>query len=211
MPISRTNPHFTPRRATASGILAALSLVFVGACAEETRVVSEHGLLIGLPDAQRAGEQTRSTGIRTSPLETVDDADLIRTAPTGERVIICQSPRHVILLTRRLLASNDESDGVLFYNQLISDDTKRRAISEGEDPARILDYFKENRADILDLLAAMPMGELSPEVAYEPVDDGSGKDRARLRIRSSLSRKLEFTQLWVQKEGRNQYRLLWVK
>jgi hypothetical protein len=181
-------------------------------CAEETTVISETGLLVGLPEAQRGGKQTTSSGAgRMNPLETVDDAELIRTAPTGERVLICQSPRHVVVLTRRLLASNDESDGVLFYNQLVSDDTKRRAIKEGEDPTRILEYFKENRAEILDLLAAMPMGELSPEVAYEPVDDGSGKDRARLRIRSSLSRKLEFTQLWVQKEGRNQYRLLWVK
>ena len=180
-------------------------------CAEETTVISESGLLIGLPEAKRAGEQTRSSGVRTSPLETVNDADLIRTTPTGERVIISQSPRHVVILTRRLLASNDESDGVLLYNQLVSDDTKRRALSEGEDPTRVLEYLKDNKADILELLAAMPMGELSPEIAYEPIDDGSGKDRARLRVRSSLSRKLHFTQLWVQKEGPNQYRFLWVK
>lgn len=208
-----STPFPTPRLSAllrAGG--AALLPFLLSGCAEETTVISETGLLVGLPEAQRGGKQTTATGgVRTSPLETVDDAELIRTAPTGERVLICQSPRHVVVLTRRLLASNDEADGVLLYNQLVSDDTKRRAIKEGEDPTRILEYFKENRAEILDLLAAMPMGELSPEVAYEPVDDGSGKDRARLRIRSSLNRKLEFTQLWVQKEGRNQYRLLWVK
>lgn len=180
-------------------------------CAEETTVISEHGLLLGLPDAERGGKPAKATGLGGNPMETVGDTDLIRTTPTGERIIICQSPRHVLLLTRQLLASNEPADGVLLYNQLVSDDTKRRAIMEGEDPTRILEYFRENRADILELLAAMPMGELSPDVAYEPVDDGSGKDRARLRIRSSLSRKLTFTELWVQKEGRNQYRLLWVK
>lgn len=146
-----------------------------------------------------------------NPLETVPDAELIKTTPTGERFIICQSPRHVIILTRKLLASNDESDAVLLYNQLIADDTKRRAIMEGNDPTEVLVYFKEYRAEILDLLAAMPLGELSPDVAYEPVDDGSGKNRERLRIRSSLARKLEFTQLWVQREEKGQYKLLWVK
>jgi hypothetical protein len=189
----------------------ALLLAAGGGCAEEVTVISENGMLSGLPDAKRGGQQTRDKTLGVNPLETVGDAELVRSTPTGERFIVCQSPRHVVILLRKLLASNDESDGVLLYNQLVSDDTKRRAVLEGEDPHRILEYFKENRSDILELLAAMPMGELSPDVAYEPVDDGSGKDRARLRIRSSLSRKLQFTQLWVQREGRGQYRLLWVK
>jgi hypothetical protein len=174
-------------------------------------VISDRGLLIGLPDAERGGKPMKGSGVGGNPLETIADSDLIRTTPTGERFIVCQSPRHVIYLTRKLLAGSDESDGVLLYNQLISDDTKRRAISEGNDPTRILEYFKDNKAGILDLLAAMPMGELSPDVAYEHVDDGSGRDRERLRIRSSLARKLEFTQLWIQREDKGQYRLLWVK
>lgn len=207
-----------PRRPAQIGLLAALLVGAAGGggCAEETTVISERGLLIGLPDAERGGKAMRGGGGGSvNPLETLADADLIRTTPTGERFLVCQSPRHVIILTRRLLASNDESDGVLFYNQLISDDTKRRAISEGNDPTRILEYFTENRAEIMDLLAAMPMGELSPDVAFEHVEDGSGKDRSRLRIRSSLARKLEFTELWVQREGGGKgqagYKLLWVR
>lgn len=189
------------------------SILLAGLCAcEETTVISDRGMLIGLPEAKRGGEQSKTgASLGGNPIETVGDNELIRTTPTGERYIICQSPRHVVLLFRKLLSSGDESDGVLLYNQLVSDDTKRQAIREGEDPKRILEYFQDNKSDILELLAAMPMGELSPDVAYEPVDDGSGKDRSRLRIRSSLNRKLTYTQLWVQKEGRNQYRLLWVK
>ncbi len=197
-------------------ITAALAAgLAVSGCAEETTVISERGLLIGLPDAERGGKPMRGSGGSLNPLETLPDAELIRTTPTGERFLVSQSPRHVIILTRRLLASNDEADGVLLYNQLISDDTKRRAISEGNDPARVLEYFKENRAEILDLLAAMPMGELSPEVAFEHVDDGSGKDRSRLRVRSSLARTLTFTELWLQREGGGKgqagYKLLWVR
>lgn len=205
------------RRCTHLGMIAAALAVAAGVsgCAEETTVISERGLLIGLPDAERGGKPLRGGGGSANPLETMGDGELIRTTPTGERFLVSQSPRHVIILTRRLLASNDESDRVLFYNQLISDDTKRRAISEGNDPTRILEYFTENRAEILDLLAAMPMGELSPDVAFEHVEDGSGKDRSRLRIRSSLARKLEFTELWVQREGGGKgqagYKLLWVK
>ncbi|MFT3685341.1 MAG: hypothetical protein QM783_10515 [Phycisphaerales bacterium] len=200
-----------PNPRSSAFICGSFALLTLAGCAEEVTIISENGMLIGLPDAKRGGEQTRDKSLGVSPMETVADAELIRSTPTGERFLVCQSPRHVVILFRKLLSSSDEADGVLMYNQLVSDDTKRRAVMEGEDPHRILEYFKDNRSDILDLLAAMPMGELSPDVAYEPVDDGSGKERARLRIRSSLNRKLQFTQLWVQKEGRGQYRLLWVK
>lgn len=217
MPAPPTPQPLRPPHRRAAALAALLLCAAPGGCEEEQRVISDRGLLIGLPEAKRADQQTTGSGVGVSPLETVSDDSLIRTTPTGERFIVCQSPRHVVYLFRRLLASGDESDGVLLYNQLLSDDTKRRAVLDGDDPQRVLEYFIDNKADILEFLAAMPMGEISPDVAYEPVDDGSGKDRARLRIRSSLARKLTFTQLWVQREGRGtgpggcQYRLLWVK
>ncbi|HZW07379.1 MAG TPA: hypothetical protein VFF65_09660 [Phycisphaerales bacterium] len=191
--------------------LCCTAALMLAGCAEETTVISERGLLLGLPHTERGGKEMKPGGIGGNPIETVADTELVRTTPTGERFLVCQSPRHVIILTRQLLASADEADRVLLYNQLVSDDTKRRAIMEGNDPARVLDYFTENRAEILDLLSAMPMGELSPDISYERVDDGSGRDRERLRVRSSLARKLEFTELWVQREKAGQYRLLWVK
>lgn len=194
--------------------LILLALALAG-CAEETRVISSTGPLLGLPDTDRGGKPIRGgMGPTGNPMETLSDGDLIKTTPTGERFIVCQSPRHVIIVMRQLLASSDESDHVLLYNQLISDDTKRRAIMEGNDPTRVLSYLLENKADILDLLAAMPMGELATDVQYDRIDDGSGKNRERLRLRSMLTRKLEFTELYVQREGTRSggtYTFLWVK
>lgn len=203
-----------PSHVKAWSLLATVFLVC--GCTEETRVISSRGPLLGLPDADRGGALTRdgaplSGGEGLNGLETVPESELIRTTPTGERFIISQSPRHVVLLMRRLLSSPDPADKVLLYNQLIADDTKKRAMMEGNEPTRVLEHLVDNQSDILAMLNAMPMGELSPSVVHQRIDDGSGKRRELLRLRDSAARQLEFTELFVQREPSGQYRFLWVK
>lgn len=172
-------------------------------CAEEQKELSYKTAFDGLEGAERAGKPIGpKSGPATLNPDTFSDDQLIRKTVKGEETLVLAMPRHVIVHLRNLL-TNDKDD--LLYNQLVSDATKKRFLLEGQEPREVIEFLKSNKRDILELLGAMPMGELATDVVMERGDG----DTYRLRIRSSRSRMLKYSNLWIVREG-GRYKFLWV-
>ncbi|MEC9374068.1 MAG: hypothetical protein VYC34_09495 [Planctomycetota bacterium] len=154
----------------------ALALFTLAACQPKERTVAVRGMLSGLPGADK--DLSRSS---QSPGASESLRDIAPTAPPptdnagqpldkprnplrvenedGTIELLSFAPRHIVANLRETLL-NEEYD--LIYEQIISDRTKNEYIERGLDPLEARDFFQKRRRDILQFLARMPMGELTP-------------------------------------------------
>lgn len=129
--------------------------------------------------------------------------ELVRVDPRGKRTIVSAAPRHVVAHLRRLLVSPEED--LDLWDQVVSQQTKRRIVSEGGKLEDLVPGLKSAGDDLLKMLEAMPSGELS--LSAELVN--AGEDRFVLRLRKSpLTNHLQVTRLWLVRENRV-YKFLW--
>lgn len=204
----------TPRAATLAlvGSLAACQALWLAGCQEEARIVyAQPTLLQNVPGAvgglnpdgtPREGPATRPTPGSAAEALAMTETDLIKEGPDGRKVLVAKIIQHTIIhLVRTLRADDDE----LLYDQVISQATKDHLLSEGRDPREAIEFFKENRDDIIAMLSRMSAAENTPGV----IVDQAGKRNFRLRITGTAAKGLRFTEYWVTLEKGN-WRVLWV-
>jgi hypothetical protein len=85
----------------------------------------------------------------------------------------------------------------LLYEQLLSEQTKRAWRSEGRDVEDLLDYFADNRLEILRTLNRIHIGLPSFEALMEHVADGV----MEMRLQPSVARNYRFTRVRMIQEG----------
>jgi len=174
------------RRRTPLAALGAAGLLALG-CQPETRIVSARGALRGLPGAEtrldvppqglpparppgelgaappagEAGEPLDPDKASQDPLRVVEEDGSVR--------LICSAPRHLVWHLQQTII-NAEYD--LIYEQLLSDKIIERYRARGLDPRESLAFFRKRGDDVLELLARMPRGELTPGVFIRRVGEG---------------------------------------
>ena len=100
-----------------------------------------------------------------SPAEldgTPDENDPLRlTMENGELILVRRSPAHLV---HHMLNTIRQEEWDLLYDQLLADRLLTSYVQGGRDPRLALDYIKENRDAVVELLRAMPGGEQTPGV-----------------------------------------------
>jgi hypothetical protein len=154
------------------------------------------------PQSEQPAAQPGSSD-KDQPTPPTPVEELIKVDARGTRTIISTAPRHVVAHLRRLLISAD--DDLDLWDQIISQQTKRRIIAEGGKLEDLVPGLKSSGDELLKMLEAMPSGELSLSAELK----NAGEDRWVLRLRSSpLTNHLQFTRLWMVRENRV-YKFLW--
>lgn len=108
-------------------------------------------------------------------------------------------------LIKHLRWTLDEDRDEVLIDWLLADDLISELRSRHQDPEDYVDWLHDNRRDIEQMLARMPMAERSPTVVFEQ----TGRRQYRIRLSGAAERGVKFTQLWVAME-RGKYRLLWI-
>jgi hypothetical protein len=193
------------QRAFSYLLFAICSLPFAAVlgCAQEVTVIRYDPFLAGLPGAEGGAPPVGMRPATPVDPHDVPKEELIVKNPDGSVTLIARVTRHLIAHLSRVLEEGDED---LLYDQLVSTATKAHFRTENKDDPKkvILDYFKENQADIYALLVRMPAGERTPGVILSKV----GPSRFKLTITGTSARGIRLTELWVVMENGN-WRLWW--
>lgn len=183
-----------------------LLLALAGGCTPERRELSYRTPLDNVPGIQRGDKPPSESGPGAASAAVDPRAApeaLIRKDERGREVLVLESPRHVIVHLSRMLG-DPESDA-LMLEQFVSEQTKRRMITDGGEPGDAIKYIRANARAINDLLTRMPFAEQSPDVSMER----QGNNVYRLRLRKGPARGLTFDSVWVVLEG-GKWKWLWV-
>lgn len=108
-------------------------------------------------------------------------------------------------LIRHLRWTLDEDRSDVLIDQLFAEDLLAELRSRNQDPEEYVDWLYDNRREIEQMFARMPMAERSPTVVYEQ----TARRQYRVRLTGAAGRGMKFTELWVAME-RGKYRLLWI-
>lgn len=192
------------RHAGVGGVLRAAVLaaaLAAGGCETEERIIRYRPMLSNIPDAQMGIQPVVPEGEFDSPIS-AEVESLVVERPDGSVVLMSKSIRHVLIHLERLLSE----DGIdLFYDQLVSDQTKEYLRGEGHDPREFADFLLRNRDDVMALLRLLPFGEHTPTAVVET----TGRNEFVLRMTGSARRNLRFTRMWFAIED-GRYRLMWI-
>lgn len=195
--------------------LILLALAIAG-CATEERVVSVKGNFQHLAGAQGGYETTEGSPRRKFDLEQaltrtesadlpgdpVEGQPLRRKMPDGKIVLICRSPRHVVLhLAATLQAKEDD----LLLDQVLSERLKNNYRERGIDPMEAVKYLHKNEKDVYKLLVAIPMGDQTPGAITKTV----GRNVFEISAPGGIMLEQKFTRLQVVLENGG-FRLLMV-
>jgi len=107
----------------------------------------------------RGKTSTEAEADQTAPTTTLDD---------GTVVLNCILPDNLISHLRNCLI---EGNYQALYEQLVAQHTKDVYVQKGEDPTVMIEWFKENRRDLLVLLNRMSLGAMSPNTTFEQAGD----------------------------------------
>lgn len=176
-------------------------LCVVSSCAREETVVRYKPFFANIADAQHGTTPVRPQAGYRDP--TAYDGQRRIEEPDGSVRLISKSVLDLMTHVERTL---DDGDDDLFFEQILSEHTKRHYRGEGRDPAEAIEYFRKHRRDIAVLFARMPFGEYSPTV----IRHKTGRNQWKLELVSTAKRDSPLTELWVSLES-GQYRLMWVE
>ncbi|MFW5652969.1 MAG: hypothetical protein ACOC0P_02895, partial [Planctomycetota bacterium] len=126
-------------------------------------------------------------------------APLVVRHPDGSFTLNSFLPMHLINHLQNMMASEQWE---VIDEQLVSEATKVRYRSRGKDPQEVIDFLKENRVAILQMLARMPYGINSPAVTYNQAGDV-----IIIRLYGGAAHDLDFTHLETIREN-GEYHLL---
>jgi hypothetical protein len=148
-------------------------MCFAG-CAPEERIGSVKGNFQGLPGAvggytvNGAAPRRASTDLETALLKAgasdprgtpVEGRPLRREMSDGSIILISRSPRQLVQHLAETL--RDGEDGLL-QSQVLSKRLKLGYEERGMDPVRAVEYLKKHRAEVMKLIASMPLADNTP-------------------------------------------------
>lgn len=183
-----------------------LSLLALGACASQEKVVRYKPFLTGIDGATFGGPKGSQGPVDpnagyTDPTANSEEK-LVTENPDGTKTLISRCPLHVMSHLERFL---DEHDDRTLIEQVISEKTLAEFRSRGQTDVELLDYLYANRRNIAMMFARMPLAEHSPTV----IVDQPGDKTWVIRLTGSSTRGLACTRLYVRLE-RGQWRFLWI-
>ncbi len=188
-----------------AALLFAPSLLLVGGCQPEERIVRWNPPLAGLPGAR---SQTPFTG-RDGRM----DADPTNIPPDQLRVdrgdgvieLRARSARHLMIHIYNTLRDNDAD---LFTDQVLSKVTADEFVQRGRNPREAFRILKRQERDILALFHMMPSGEQTPGVYWTRIGDVDGTRIYRLQVDGPGTADLRYTAMDIAME-RGNFRLRW--
>lgn len=121
--------------------------------------------------------------------------ELVVEHPDGSVTLYSPLDIHLITHLRSCLI---QADYELLYDQLLADRAKQTYVAQGLDPRQSIQWFSDNRRDILILLNRMGQGMNSPDVYWENLGPV-----LRLKLHSGAARSMRFSTIDITREGGN--------
>jgi hypothetical protein len=219
--IARTSISTARAARYAIGAVLVLTLLVAGGCVDDAGTPKSSGgsgWLRGLPGAMRGGvDESNLTQLQT--VERPDgtpgagtpgagtpspdnETPLVRTNPDGTRTLVVNAIAHVIHHTANACNGIDAD---LFFDQVLSEETRRHFIEDKQDAREAMRVLREERVDVLRLLARLPQAENS---AFT-ITDNPGRNVMRIRLTGRAALGLRYTEFWVIME-RGKWKFFWM-
>lgn len=161
------------RRELARWAIVGAACLAMGACEPEERVISQHGLLTGLPGAE---SRTPTTAPRASANVGAPIEHRIRIEhEDGSVTLIANSAKDVLI---HVVATLKDEEEELFVEQVLSEKTKQEFYDRGYDPVWAYRELKRRERDVRRLYSAMPFGEFTPGLRLQPL----GRNEFRVKV-----------------------------
>jgi hypothetical protein len=187
-------------------VLAAAAFA-LASCAEQVRVTSYKPFFTGIGEAEFGGQApVNPLNGRADPTVTPPDLRTIVEHPNGRKTYLTPAPSILMAHVESLLAEGTAEADKTILDQLIDENTKEHYRRHNADPADYIAYLHENRKQIVQTFARMPMGEHTPTVIVEQ----PGDRQWALKLTGQAARELKFTEVWVRQEM-GMWRLEWLR
>lgn len=193
-----------------SGCALAAMFALAG-CETETRVIRDNRPLANLPGAQVRGSvgPRSSSGIADPTFLTPDQLRVVD--EDGTITLNARSARHLMTHIAQTMLNNERD---LFTEQVLSRMTRAEFEQRGLDPGEAFDLLIRNEQRVMELFDAMPQGERTPGVAWEPLGRAPGRpgrpggQLVRLRVTGGQTALLSWTAMDMVRED-GSWRLRW--
>jgi hypothetical protein len=179
-------------------LTAILTLIVLGACYREQRLVNYRPPFTGIEGAVFQTEPTRTAD--ELPAQ-ADPTTLFIEHDDGSRTLVISTGRHLMVHIRRCLAEDQVEE---FTEQVLSEVTRDEYLVRGLDPEEAFHTLKERERDVALLFSRMPMGEHSPTVLMQKIAHRT----YRIKVTGHAAKGLTWTMMDMRFED-GHWRLRW--